>query len=148
MIKSPSQTIFFTIERAIKEYRKFAQRNLNKEIENITIDQALLLISLNNNPELSQNDISEILFKDNASITRMIELMTKKNYLKRSINNHDRRKYFLELTSKGKEELNKINTIIAENRRVALNEISEDELAQLTQTLNKLMTNCNYDNEI
>ncbi len=142
MIELPSQTIFYTIEKGIKEYRRFAQRNLNEKIENITIDQALLLIFLNNHPELSQNEIGELVFKDNASITRMIELMTKKDYLKRSINENDRRKYNLSLTDKGQNILTDLSTVILSNRKSALEGITDNEIAQLMKTLNKIISNC------
>ena len=143
MFKLPSQTIFYTIEKTIKEYRRFAQRNLNKTIENITVDQALLLIFQNNYPELSQNELGELMFKDNASVTRMIELMVKKDYLERSINKQDRRKYNLNITDKGKKILTDLNTIILSNRKSALRGISNSEITQLKNTLNKIINNCN-----
>lgn len=143
MFKLPSQTIFYTIEKTIKEYRRFAQRNLNKTIENITIDQALLLIFKNNYPELSQNELGELMFKDNASVTRMIELMAKKDYLERSINKQDRRKYNLNITDKGEKILTDLNTIILSNRKSALRGISNSEITQLKNTLNKIINNCN-----
>ena len=143
MYKLPSQTIFYTIEKTIKEYRRFAQRNINKTIENITVDQALLLIFKNNYPELSQNELGELMFKDNASVTRMIELMAKKGYLERSINKQDRRKYNLNITDKGEKILTDLNTIILSNRKSALRGISNSEITQLKNTLNKIINNCN-----
>lgn len=142
MIELPSQTVFYTIEKAIKEYRRFAQKNLNEKIENITIDQALLLIFLNNHPELSQNEIGELVFKDNASVTRMIELMAKKDYLKRSVNKDDRRKYNFSITDKGQKILNNLSTIISSNRKSALDGITDNEITQLKNTLNKIINNC------
>ena len=143
MYKLPSQTIFYTIEKTIKEYRRFAQRNLNKTIENITVDQALLLIFKNSYPEISQNELGELMFKDNASVTRMIELMAKKDYLERSINKQDRRKYNLTITDKGEKILTDLNTIILSNRKSALSGISDSEITQLKSTLNKIINNCN-----
>lgn len=143
MIELPSKTIFYTIEKAIKEYRRFAQRNLNKTIDKITIDQALLLTFHNKHPELSQKELAELMFKDNASITRMIELMTKKDYLKRLVNKEDRRKYNLTITVKGEKILSDINEIVLSNREAALTGITKEEIAQVTKTLNKLINNCN-----
>lgn len=142
MIEIPSQTVFHSIEKAIKEYRKFAQRNIDDKIGNITIDQALLLIFLNNHPELSQNEIGELIFKDNASITRMIELLTKKEYLNRTINDLDRRKYNLNITDNGQTILDVLSNVIASNRKSALNGVTEAELEQLKNTLNKIIDNC------
>lgn len=142
MIQLPSQTIFYSIEKAIKEYRRFAQRNINKTIENITIDQALLLIFLNNYPNLSQNEIGELIFKDNASVTRMIELMARKDYIKREVNNADRRKYNLSITDKGQHILLDLGSLIPSNRKSALEGITDNEITQLNKTLNKIINNC------
>jgi DNA-binding MarR family transcriptional regulator len=143
MIELPSQTIFYTIEKAIKEYRRFAQRNLNKTIDKITINQALLLIFLNKHPEFSQKELGELMFKDNASVTRMIELMTKRDYLERFVNKEDRRKYNLNITVKGKKILTDLNNIILTNRESALIGITKKEITQLNNTLNKIINNCN-----
>lgn len=142
MIELPSQTIFHAIEKAIKEYRRFAQRKINEKVGNITVDQTLLLIFLNNHPELSQNEIADLIFKDNASVTRMIELLTKREYLDRRLNNVDRRKYNLEITHSGKKILDSLSNVIASNRKSALNGITKAELEQLNNTLNKIIKNC------
>ncbi|TRX16230.1 hypothetical protein FNW25_16885, partial [Flavobacterium franklandianum] len=73
--KNPTGTVLYLIEQAIKEYRKVSQRNISKIVKDITIDQCLVLIILNNDAEISQNELANLIFKDNASITRMIELM-------------------------------------------------------------------------
>lgn len=141
-IKTPSQTIFYTIEKTIKSYRKFSQKNISSKISDITIDQTLVLQFLNNHPELTQKEIAELIFKDNASMTRMINLMVQNNYLKRTVNDQDRRRYKIEITTKGKEILVDLPTIILNNRNKALEEITENELIQLENILNKIIFNC------
>lgn len=142
MIEIPSQTVFYAIEKAIKEYRRFAQGNISKVVEDITLDQALLLLFLNNNPELSQKEIANLVFKDRASITRMLELMRKNGYLSREINQEDRRKYTLKITEKGQRILQEILPIISFNRVSALRGISNEEIFQLFTILNQITTNC------
>ncbi len=142
-MKIPSKTVFYHIERTIKTYRKFSRQNFLKVVDNITIDQKLILQYLNDHPELNQNEIAELVFKDNASLTRMIDLMVQKGFLQRSINPNDRRKFKIELTRKGKEVLEKLAPVIVENRKKAFAGISEEELTQLKQTLNKIVSNLN-----
>ncbi len=140
-MKIPSKTVFYTIEKTIKSYRKFSQRNFLKVVDDITIDQKLILQYLNDFPELSQKEIAELVFKDNASLTRMIDLMVNKKFLRRSMNNEDRRRFNIELTSKGKEVLNKLEPVIVDNRKKAFSGITEEELIQLDITLNKILSN-------
>ncbi len=142
MIKNPKQTVFYSIEKAIKEYRKFALKRIQEKFDDITIDQALLIQFLNNNPSLSQSEIAELIFKDNASVTRMIELMVKKKHLKRTMHKKDRRKYKIELTKKTQKNLSELNEIILKNREIALQDIKGSEIESLENTLLKIIENC------
>jgi DNA-binding MarR family transcriptional regulator len=140
--KNPTGTVLYTIEKAIKEYRKVSQRNLAKIVKDITIDQCLVLIIINKDARISQNELANLVFKDNASITRMIELMVNKDYLNRTIHKEDRRKFNLEITEKGKKTIELINPIVQINRKIALNGLSLEEIDLLEKTLTKIITNC------
>ena len=142
-IALPSETIFHTIESTIKAYRKFAQKNISSKIDDITIDQGLVLLFINEYDRLTQKEIAELVFKDNASMTRMINTMVQKKYLKRSMNNEDRRRYKIELTLKGKDVVSMLPPIIENNRNTSLKGISKNEINQLETILNKIKSNCN-----
>lgn len=141
-IKNPTGTVLYSIERAIKEYRKVCQKNITKIVKDITVDQCLVLIILSKDEKISQNELANLIFKDNASITRMIELMVKKEYLNRTIHKEDRRKFNLEITEKGKKTIELINPIVQVNRETALYGLSQEEIYLLDKTLNKIITNC------
>ncbi len=141
-LKAPTDIVLYSIEKAIKSYRKFAQANIRKVEGNITIDQALLLILLKNRPELSQVEVSEILFKDYASITRMIELMVQKGYLIRAENPRDRRRKELIPSKLGEEIMESLFPVIEMNRKMALNGLSDSEIEQLDYILKKITHNC------
>ncbi len=141
-ISPPSETIFHTIESSIKEYRRFAQKNISNQISDMTIDQGLVLLFLNEYPDLTQKEIAELIFKDNASMTRMINTMVQKKYLKRSMNNEDRRRYKIEITVKGRQVLKTLPPIIQNNRKTTLKGITKNELNQLDIILNKIISNC------
>lgn len=138
----PSETIFHVIESTIKEYRKFAQQNISQQLHDITIDQGLVLLFLNEHPDLTQKEIAELVFKDNASMTRMINTMVQKKHLRRSMNPQDRRRYKIEITDKGNEVLKTLPPIIHHNRNTSLQGITKNELHQLEIILGKIRTNC------
>lgn len=142
MKKNPTGTVLYTIELAIKEYRKIAQRNIGKIVSDITVDQCLLLIILNKNPDYSQKELAKLIFKDNASVTRIIELMVKKDCITRKINELDRRKFSLEITEKGKNTIELLSPIILQNRETALDGLTQDEIDLLDKTLHKIILNC------
>ena len=141
-ITLPSETVFHAIERTIKEYRKFSQKNISNQVKDLTIDQGMVLLFLDKHSELTQKEIAALVFKDNASMTRKINLMVNKEYLKRSINNVDRRRFTIEITAKGKKVLETLPPIILSNREKSLKGITEKELIQLETILKKITTNC------
>lgn len=136
------EVIFYTLEKSIKVYRKFAQNQIIKNGYDITIDQWLVLKTLQENKHLSQNQIAELVFKDVASITRIIELLVEKNYIQRKINTTDRRKFELEITKEGDKIIENIYPIILENRKQALTGLVTEDLINLKTQLEKLITNC------
>ena len=141
-IKNPTGTILYSIEQAIKEYRKVSQKNISKIVDDITIDQCLVLMILSKDAKISQNELANLIFKDNASITRMIELMVKKGHLIRTLHQEDRRKFNLEITEKGIKTIELIEPVVQLNRQTALNGLSLEEIDLLDKTLNKIITNC------
>ncbi|MFW0739282.1 MarR family winged helix-turn-helix transcriptional regulator [Flavobacterium sp. T12S277] len=141
-LENPTGTALYSLEKAIKEYRRLAQKNITKVVKDITVDQCLVLIILNDNPDISQNELANLVFKDSASITRMIELMVKKEYITRTIHLEDRRKFNLEITKKGIKTLQEIQPVIETNRQTALQGLSIEEIALLDKTLHKIIINC------
>ena len=140
--KNPTGTVLYTIEQAIKEYRKVCQKNIQKVVSDITVDQCLVLIILNGNAGISQIEIARLIFKDNASITRIIELMVNKDYLLREQDQTDKRKFRLLLTEKGKKTIVLLTPVFNLNRITALDGLSPDEIALLDKLLHKIISNC------
>jgi MarR family transcriptional regulator, transcriptional regulator for hemolysin len=136
------EVLFYTLEKSIKVYRKFAQNQILKNGYDITIDQWLVLKTLHENQQLSQIEIAELVFKDFASITRIIELLVQKGYINRKINMTDRRKFELEITEKGNKIIEDIYPIVIENRKQALTDLTNEEVNNLKIQLEKLIINC------
>ncbi len=136
------EIIFYTLEKSIKVYRKYAQNQILKNGYDITIDQWLVLKTMQENKNLSQNQIAELVFKDFASITRIIELLVKKKYIQRTIDNNDRRKFVLDIMEEGNKIIEKIYPIVAENRKKALTDLNLEEINNLKTQLDKIINNC------
>jgi len=134
---------FYTMDKAIRTYRVFAQKRLRDNGYKITIDQWLIIKAILENPGISQQEIGEKVFKDNASVTRIIELLVKSEYLEREVNQNDRRKSNLKVTVEGKRIIEKVHDLVLENRKTALAGILPEELEILNKTLKKIISNCN-----
>jgi len=134
--------IFYWVDKSIRSYRQYAQKQLKKTGYSITIDQWLVIKTLLENPDIKQTDLGEKIFKDNASVTRIIELSVKAKYLKRKSNTEDRRRSGLEVTEKGRKIIADVQRIVLKNRAIALEGISKNDLEITKKTLVKISTNC------
>lgn len=133
---------FYLLDKAIRTYRVYSQKKLREHGFKITVDQWLVIKVLMENPDLSQQQIAEKAFKDNASITRIIELLVKSKYLDRKVNPKDRRTSILKVTPEGVDIINKVQGLVLENRKIAQTGITLEELENLNLTLKKIIKNC------
>lgn len=134
--------IFYTLEKTIKSYRQFAQKEIKIAGYSITIDQWLILKTLQEYPAIEQQQLSRKVFKDVASITRILDILVRSGFIDRSINEKDRRRRCLSLTEKGRRTMEKVHEIVIANRNTALNGISRRKLEVLKEELEKIMNNC------
>ncbi len=134
---------FYNMDKAIRTYRVFAQKKLRENGYRITIDQWLIIKSILENPGVSQQELGELVFKDNASVTRIIDLLVKSEYLDREVNPNDRRKSNLKVTEEGKSIIENVQALVLQNRKMALEGVSAEALETLNQTLNTIIRNCN-----
>lgn len=133
---------FYLLDKAIRTYRMYSQKKLKENGYKITVDQWLIIKVLMENPGISQQDIAEKVFKDNASITRIIELLVKSKYLHRKVNPKDRRTSILTVTPEGEDIIEKVQSLVLQNRKMAQNGLTLEELENLNATLKKIIKNC------
>jgi MarR family transcriptional regulator for hemolysin len=134
--------LFYYIEKAIKSYRQFAQRELKNAGLSITVDQWLTLNYLNENPQITQKDLAEAIFKDTASITRIIDLLVTAKYIKRNINKEDKRKSNLSITTLGLEIIDKASPIVNNYRNQALKGIGIAKEDHVKMVMKTIIKNC------
>lgn len=134
--------IFYNIDHSIRLYRMFAQKKLREHGFKITIDQWLVIKCILENPTITQHELSELVFKDNASVTRIIDLLIKAGYLEKETNPEDRRKFMLHVTKAGEEVIKNVQEVVLQNRSIALNGINQKELETADAVLRKIIANC------
>ncbi|WP_410221719.1 MarR family winged helix-turn-helix transcriptional regulator [Pedobacter sp.] len=137
-----NNTLLYTLDKCFRTYNQFSQRNVIKAGYDLTIDQWLILKSLSEESDLTQSDIGRVLFKDAASITRMVFLLEKKGYITRKVNPADRRKTVLKLTEMGLKTTIEVNEVALKNRAKALKGISPEKINEMKTLLHQIMENC------
>jgi len=134
--------IFYSLESAIKAYRRFAQSRLDAEGIDITVDQGMVLKTIHDSPDITLQQVGVVVFKDFASVTRIVQLLEQKGLLRRKPHPTDKRRSKLLLTSAGESVIRASAAIAQANRRHALQGISQEEVERLRATLNRITENC------
>ncbi len=142
MFVPPTNTVFYSIEKAIKSYRKLAQKRISEVAPDITLDQALLLLLIEDQPKLSQVRLAGLLFKDYASMTRMIVLLIQNGFLQRNPHPTDGRRSRLIITVKGTIILDDLRKVISRNRETAISGLTTEQLENLKAGLLIISQNC------
>lgn len=137
-----SSIIFYALDKAIRSYRRMAQATIDRAGLDITVDQWLVLRVLLEHDDLTQHDIAERVFKDQASVARILALLTRRGLLSAVPLPHDGRRTQLRVTEPGHRILDAVQPIILQNRALALQGISEEELALLRPVLERIALNC------
>ncbi len=134
--------IFYSIDKAIRTYRQYAQNQLKQRGFDMTVDQWIVLKCILENPEITQSEIAAKVFKDNASVTRIISLLIKAKHLSKRTMRSNRRRVVLTITPQGIETLNGMEKIVLQNRSQALRNISPQEIEVVKEVMQKMTSNC------
>jgi len=139
-------TLFYSLEKASKAYRQFAQANIAVAGIDITIDQWLVLKTLQENRGITQQQIGVMVFKDFASITRIVQALVEKGFVARTAHAHDKRRSALALTRAGQNAITELEPIINQNRRRALRGTALEDIARAQKLLDQIVSNCHNGN--
>jgi DNA-binding MarR family transcriptional regulator len=137
-----NDTFFYNLEKSVKTYRQYFQNQLKANGFDITLDQWLILNTIFENPNISQNEIAEKVFKDKASVARIIELLVQNGFLTRSIHPTNRRMFQLSITDKGNETIEKLSGLVQVFRKNAVLGISPDVLKETQSIMKTIIANC------
>jgi DNA-binding MarR family transcriptional regulator len=131
----------FLLDRTARRVKQYAQQKF-KELElNITVDQWLVLKHLYENESMKQNELAELLFKDNPTLTRIIDLLCEKKLTLRRLNPSDRRSFHVELTKLGKKKVEQIKPKIRKIRLKAWEGLSSEDFAHFKTVLDTIYEN-------
>ena len=134
--------LFYSLESASKAYRRFAQARLSAAGIDITVDQWLVLKTIHESPDVTLQQVGVAVFKDFASITRIVQLLERKGLLRRKPHPTDGRRSELVLTRSGESVIRTVEPIAQAYRRQALDGIEAEEVARLRAVLKRITENC------
>ena len=122
--------------------RGFSTQTFTEKEYELTPDQYVILNLLLENDEIMyQRQLAEIMFKDRANISRIIDIMHRNGLIEKVPDSNGRRIYKLIVTEKGKKIRNRVLPTDKELRAVITENISEEELNSMFHILEKMNKN-------
>jgi DNA-binding MarR family transcriptional regulator len=131
----------FLLDRTARRVKQYAQQKFKELNLNVTVDQWLLLKHLYENKSMKQNELAELLFKDNPTLTRIIDLLCDKGLTVRKQHPDDRRSFHVELTKQGKKKVEEMKPRIKDIRLKAWEGLSEKDFGHFKKVLDTIYRN-------
>ena len=131
----------FLLERTFRITKLSFIKVFNKLGADITPDQWVLLDTLNQKGKLSQKEISQLSFKDAATISRIIEKLVNKELVTKSNEELDKRKTTINLTKKGKELVNRCQSEVDQLRLHSWENLTEKDYEDFQRIMDQVFAN-------
>lgn len=133
------------MDRAVKAERLDLNHRFKKHNIDLTPDQWLVLTILKDKEKgLSQNEVAVSTFKDAPTISRIIDLLCKKEYVSRLPYEGDRRRYQVVISEKGLEIFDRAKNEVEENVKTGWTGLNEDDFENLERITKKVYLNYSH----
>ena len=139
--KPLSDVYFFWLERALKAFRSKKAQVFKELGVNVTSDQWMVIKRTHEEPGINQIELAQSIYKDPASITRIIDILVTRDLVERKKHPSDRRNYCIYLTADGEKLVERVLPVAIDMRKQGLANISEEEQLQLKNILDRITQN-------
>jgi DNA-binding MarR family transcriptional regulator len=141
LLDKRSATSGFLLERTAKRMKQAFQRELQAAGADITVDQWVVLQELDREDGQPQLAIAQAVYKDAATLTRIIDLLCQKELTRRVVDPEDRRRFLVELTEAGRAKIAEVKPLVRAFRRRAWQELDNEQMDRLVDALNRIFDN-------
>lgn len=130
-----------TMFKVQHEFRAFIRNKFKEQNIDLTFEMLQVLIHLWKKEGINQQELANLLHKDKASMTYLIDNLSKRNLVQRSEDRIDRRNKLITLTPQGLALKNVVRPWIAELYTVAGKNIPEETLQNGIVLFEKIYNN-------
>ena len=131
----------FLLERTARVMKQYSKRRFTEMKAGITIAQWPILKSLSENGPSPQRELARNTFKDEPTVTRIIDLLSKNGFVERLADPTDRRRFLVRLTPKGKKKVKDILPEIVAIRNDGWKGLTQKDFNDLKRILGKIEQN-------
>lgn len=129
------------LDAAVKMIKQDLIRRFKAKGIDLTPEQWTLLDELANRGELAQRELAESTFKDAPTVSRIVDLLVRRQFVLRKADEDDRRKYLLSLTELGHEIYARSAPVVLEARQSGWNGLTDEDYHQLKKILSRISEN-------
>jgi DNA-binding MarR family transcriptional regulator len=138
---SLDNAVAFIIERTGRLLRYNLARLLRESGSDISPEQWFILFRLHEHPAVSQGELADRTLHDHPNITRLLDGLERRNFVRRTSDPTDRRRTLISLTDDGQRFVNQLFPVVFAERARILRTIEPAEIATLVATLRKIEQN-------
>ncbi|MCB0641507.1 MAG: MarR family transcriptional regulator [Phaeodactylibacter sp.] len=139
-----SEVLYFLTERMMRQAKDLTKVVFKEHGFEVTLDQWLILKRISEKPSIAQIDIANSTFKDPAAVTRILDILERKQLVERQANVLDRRTYELHLTDKGFKLVAQITPVVQDIRAQGMKDLSPAEIETTKTVMRKMYQNLSY----
>ena len=140
-MKEINEIILFQLDKTSKVTKQYSQSVMDKLGFGLRIEQWVLLKIIHENSPLSQRELATKSLRDPASITRTLDILSKKAFINRLPIPNNRRQYNIELTAVGATFVDENMETVKELRSLSVKGFSDEELKTLSSMLLRIQEN-------
>jgi MarR family transcriptional regulator, transcriptional regulator for hemolysin len=133
--------LYYLIDKTNKVARRYSQEIFIQKGYDITVDQWLVLKKIWDTEQINQAELAAALFKDKASITRILQILVRKKLIKKEFKAGDRRHWLLSLTPKGALFYKEVLSLVKAMRMKGVHDFTEVEKDQIKRLLLRMIAN-------
>ena len=145
MEKTFEQLIDLSIAYLVGRTSRSISKRLGKKFFDagfdVSYEQWSIIVHLYRKDGQTQQELAKVAVKDKAAVTRLINVLEKKNIVLRIPDKSDKRSKLVYLTNKAKKFKQDLITVVKTLLNEAALNISQDEMVQCKNTLNKIFIN-------
>lgn len=123
------------------QLRQFMQKKFRENNIDLTYEMHQIMACLWRKDGIKQQELADLTLKDKASMTYLIDNLTKRSLVKRLEHDTDRRSKLIYLTAKGKKLGEKVEPWVTELFTIASNSFKINEIRECIKTIEKMRDN-------
>ncbi len=129
------------LDVTIKVIKQDLIKRFRESSIDLTPEQWTLLSELVDKNEIYQRELADSTFKDAPTVSRIIELLSKRGYILRKADRADRRKFLISLTASGKEIYERSAPIVYQARTEGWKGLNDQDYDDLNRILRLISSN-------